>query len=80
MMSMSVCGSVCVSVCVSDRISLEPHARSLPIFMHVAYVRGAVLLRHVYDRPHGLSPGRGFSSPMKMHYRPGKGDVSAQRG
>ena len=30
------------------------------IFMHVAYVRGSVLIRHVYDRPHRLSPGRGF--------------------
>jgi len=30
------------------------------IFMHVAYVRGSVLHGHVYDRPHGLSLGRGF--------------------
>jgi len=29
--------SVCVSVCLSGRISPEPHARSLPIFVHVAY-------------------------------------------
>jgi len=34
---------VCVSVCLSVRISPEPHARSLPIFVHVAY--GSVLLR-----------------------------------
>ena len=27
-----VCLCVCVSVCLSGRISLEPHARSLPIF------------------------------------------------
>jgi len=31
---------------------------SLPIFVHVAYVRGSVL-RHVDDRPHRLSAGRG---------------------
>ena len=38
------------------------HARSLPIFVHVAYVRGSVPHRHVYDRPHRhrLSPGSVF--------------------
>jgi len=29
------------------------------IFVHVAYIRGSVLLRHVDDRPHRLSAGRG---------------------
>ena len=52
--------SVCWSVRLSARISPEPHARSLPIFMRVACVRGSVLLRHVYDRSHRLSPGAGF--------------------
>jgi len=111
--------SVGLSVCLSDRISPEPHARSLPnfcacclcmlpmqhaflcmlarssfdtftigriayrregvffpidnayisgttraifakFFMHVAYVRSSDILRHVYDRPHRLSPGRVF--------------------
>ena len=28
---------------LSARISAEPHARSLPIFVHVAYDRGSVL-------------------------------------
>ena len=57
-MSMSVC--VCVSVCLSVRQDISgPHARSLPIFVHVAYIRGSALLRHVDDRPHRLSPGRG---------------------
>jgi len=42
----------CVCVCLSTRISPEPHARSLPIFVHVAYVR-------VDDRPHRLSAGSG---------------------
>jgi len=45
-------------VCLSAMISPEPHARSLPIFVHVAYVHGSVLLRHVDDRPHRLSAGR----------------------
>jgi len=48
-----------MSVCLSARISPEPHARPLPIFVHVAYVRGSVLLPHVDDRPHRLSAGRG---------------------
>ena len=38
-----MCVCVCVCVCVSARISAEPHARSLPVFVHVAYVRGSVL-------------------------------------
>ena len=50
---------VCLCVCLYARISPEPHARSLPIFVRVAYVRGSVLLRHVDDRPHRLSAGRG---------------------
>jgi len=48
-------------------------------FAHVAYVRGSVLLRHVYDRPHRLSPGRGFL-PIENALSAGKGDGSAQRG
>ena len=36
---------VCLSVCLSDMISPEPHARSLPIFVHIACGRGSVLLR-----------------------------------
>jgi len=58
-----VCLSVGLSVClpVCQRGYLRNHTRDLcQIFMHVAYVRGSVLLRHVYDRPHRLSPGRGF--------------------
>jgi len=51
-------------------ITPEPHARALPnFFVHIAYVRGSVLLRHVDDRPHRLS---GVSA--------GRGDGSAQRG
>ena len=39
--------SVNVSVCLSVRISPEPHTQYLPFFVHVAYVCGLVLLRHV---------------------------------
>ena len=48
-----------LSVCLPYRISLEPHLRSLPVFVHVAYVRCSVLLWHVDDRPHCLLAGRG---------------------
>ena len=42
-------------------------------FVHVACVCGSIFLRQVYDRPHRLSPGRGFLPQLKMHYRPGNG-------
>jgi len=35
---------LCVSVCLSAIISSELHVRSSPIFVHVAYGRGSVLL------------------------------------
>jgi len=41
-------------------ISGTTHAIFTKFFLHVAYVRGLALLRHVYDRLHRLSPGRGF--------------------
>ena len=56
---------VCLYVCLSARISPEPHVRSLLIFVHVAYVRGSVLLRQVDDRPHRLSAGRGDGSAQR---------------
>jgi len=37
-----MCVSVCLCVCLSTTISQETHARSLPIFVHVAYGRGLV--------------------------------------
>ena len=51
---------MCLSVCLSARISREEnHTRDLyQISVHVAYVVGSVLLRHVDDRPHRLSAGR----------------------
>ena len=61
------CGEyVCLCVCLSAMIYPEPHARSLPIFVHVAYVRGSVLLRHVDHRPHCLSAGRGDGSVQRL--------------
>ena len=60
-MSLSVC--VCLCVCLSANRYLRNHTRDLyQIFLHVACVRDSVLLRHVYDRPHRLSPVRGFLS------------------
>ena len=57
----------CICLCVCLTGYLRNLTRNLyQIFVHVAYVRGSVFLRHVDDRPHRLSAGRG--------------DVSAQRG
>jgi len=67
---------LCVCLSVHEDISGTTRA----IFVRVAYVRGSVFLRRVYDRPHRQSMGRGFSSPLKMRYRPGKGNGSAHRG
>ena len=57
---LSVCtGSVCLSVCPQGY--LLNHTRDLyQIFVHVACFHGSVLPRHVYDRPHRVSTGRGF--------------------
>jgi len=55
---------VCVSVCLSNRISPEPHARSVPLEFFCACCQCPSLgpPRHVYDRPNRLSPvpGRDF--------------------
>ena len=53
--SVCVCVCVCLSVCLSASLSPESHARSLPIFVHVAYGRGSVLLRQGNE----ISRGRG---------------------
>ena len=43
---------MCLCVCLSTGISPEPHARSLlPVFVHVAYGRGSVLLRQGDEIP-----------------------------
>jgi len=43
--SIVISTSVCLCVCLSASISPEPHARSLPIFVRVAYRRDLVLLQ-----------------------------------
>ena len=60
-----VCLSVCLSVFPGGY--LRNHMRDLyqVFFLHVAYVRGSVLLRHVDDRPHHLSAGRGDGSAQR---------------
>jgi len=50
---------MCLSVCPTGY--LRNVTRDLyVIFVPVAYVCGSVILRHIDDRPHRLSPGRGF--------------------
>jgi len=77
-----VCLSVGLSVCLSicPRGYPRNHTSDLcQVFMRVAYVRGSVRLRHVYDRPYHLSPGRVFFLNENA-LSAGKGDGSAQRG
>jgi len=52
---------VCLSVCLSVRedISGTTCAIVAIYFMHVAYVHGSVLLRHVDNRLHHILVGRG---------------------
>jgi len=51
-----------MSVCLSARIIFQNYTRDLyQVFVHVVYVRGSVLLRHVDDRPHRLSAGKGVT-------------------
>jgi len=50
-----------MSVCLSDRENISGTTRAIftNFLVRVACVRGSVLLRHVVDRPHRLSAGRG---------------------
>jgi len=54
-----VCLFVCLSwVCLSVREDIS--GTTLAKFLCMLFVSWLVLLRHVYDRPHRVSPGRGF--------------------
>ena len=61
-MSMSECVCVCVCLFVRQDISRMIRVIFTKLFVHVAHVRGSVLLRHFDDRPHCLSAGRGDGS------------------
>jgi len=81
-MSMSVYGFVGLCVCLSvcEDISETTYSIFTQFFVHVAYVRGLVLLQHVYDRPHRLSPRRGLIPHWKCIIGRERGYGSAQRG
>jgi len=78
---MSKSSWVCLSVRedISEDISGTTRAIFTKFFVHVVYVLGSAVLRHVYDRPHRPSPGRGFLPHWKCIIGWGKGDGSAQR-
>jgi len=65
--SIVISSSVCPCVCLSDRIYRKTRARSLTIFLHVAYGRGSVLLRQGDEIPSGKDQFWKFSSPLTMH-------------
>ena len=75
-MSVPVCGSVCLSVCPSihQDISGTTHVIFTKFCVHIACVHGSIVLRHVYDRPHRISPGRGFF-PIENALSAGKGEM-----
>ena len=52
---------ISMSICLSVREDISGTKRTIftKFIVRVAYVRGSVLLRHVDDRPHRLSAGRG---------------------
>jgi len=56
-----------MSVCLSVREDISGTTRTIftNFFANVAYVPGLVLLRHVDDRPHHLSVGRGDGSAQR---------------
>jgi len=56
---LSVCLSVCKDISGISDISGTTHVIFTKFFVHVAYVCGSVLVRHVDDRPHRLPAGRG---------------------
>ena len=58
---------MCASVCLSVREDISGTARAIftKFIVHVAYVRGSVLLWHVDDRSHCLSAGRDDASAQR---------------
>jgi len=60
-----------MSVCLSVREDISGTALAIftNFFLPVFYACGSVFLRHVDDRSHRVSPGRGFS-PLTMHISP----------
>jgi len=62
--SIAMSNAVCVSVCPRH---FGNHTRDLyQFFVHVAYVRGSVIMRHVDDRPHHLSAEEGDGSAQNV--------------
>jgi len=65
------CGKVLwwagLSVCLSDRISLEPHAWSLPIFQSMLPMAVAWSSSDSVMKSQGEGAVLGFSSPLTMH-------------
>jgi len=85
-MSTFVCLSVCLSMWLSARISPESHARSLPLFLCVAYVAVDRSSCGRVTKSQGKGSILGFSSPLTVYckicntfaqegsaYRPGRG-------
>jgi len=57
--------SVCLCLSVHKDISGTTRRIFTKFFVHVACVRGSVLLRHVDNKPHRLLAGRGDGSAQR---------------
>ena len=74
MMTVSVCVSVSVCACLYASISLEIRVRSLPIFVHVTYGRGSVLIWRRCD----MLCTSGFIDDVIIAHEPRQLNVAAQ--
>ena len=81
-MNMSLCMSICGYVSLSARQDIPRTTLTIftKFFMHVAYIRGSVLLRHVYDRRRIVYRREGVFFLIENALSAGKGGGSAQRG
>jgi len=61
-------------------ISPEPHARYLPKYLCMLPMSVALSSSGMFTIGRIAYRWEGVFFPLKMHYRPGKGDGSAQRG
>ena len=71
---------ICLCVCLPDRISPEPHMRSLPNFLCMLPMSVAQSSSRMFMTGRITYRREGVFFPTEMHYQLGKADGSAQHG